>query len=266
MSIIVIPARLDSRRLPRKMLLNETGYPLIWHTITKALESKSDTEIILATDSGEIAEAVNDCIAKMDGYSMIDMRMERLKVIETPRDINFSSGTDRVEWVTQEHLKSSEESVVINFQGDEPEFSGENIDRLVKLLSSSDTEIATFAAPADENSFNDPNSVKVIVNNDSNAMYFSRSPIPYGNHVWALIHVGIYAFKKEFLLRKNDKCADWPSALDRPAQHLISENLEQIEWLQRGHKMKVEVLKQKAAGIDTREDYEKFVVRTKFQK
>jgi 3-deoxy-manno-octulosonate cytidylyltransferase (CMP-KDO synthetase) len=244
------------------MLLNETGYPLIWHTITKALESKSATEIILATDSGEIAEAVNDCMAKMDGCSMIDMRMERLKVIETP---NFSSGTDRVEWVTQEYLKSSEESV-INFQGDEPEFSGKNVDQLVKLLSSSDVDVATFAVPADEENFNDPNSVKVVINNDYNAMYFSRSPIPYGNYVWALIHIGIYAFKKEFLLRKDDGQMGWSELLERPAQPFVSENLEQLEWLQRGCKMKVEVLKQKAAGIDTREDYEKFVERINQQK
>ena len=86
------------------------------------------------------------------------MRMERLKVIETPRDINLSSGTDRVEWVTQEHLKSSEESVVINFQGDEPEFSGKNVDQLVKLLSSSDIDVATFAVPADEENFDDSDS------------------------------------------------------------------------------------------------------------
>lgn len=266
MSIIVIPARLDSKRLPRKMLLNETGYPLIWHTIVKALESKSATEIILATNSGEIAEAANDCMAKMDGCSMIDMRMERLTVIETPKDINCTSGTDRVAWITHEYLKDSKESIIVNFQGDEPEFSGENIDQLVKLLGSSDVDVATFAAPADEESFNDPNSVKVVINNDYNTMYFSRSPIPYGNYVWALIHIGIYAFKKEFLLRKDDGQMGWSELLERPVQPLVSENLEQLEWLQRGYKMKVEVLKQKAAGIDTREDYEKFVKRINQQR
>lgn len=257
MSIIIIPARLESKRLPRKMLLNETGYPLIWHTIMKALESVTATQVILATDSDEIIKAVENCMERMSRCFMIDMKIERFNIIKTPD--HFTSGTDRIEWVTQEHLTNSEESIIVNFQGDEPEFDGKNVDELVKLLNSSDSDIATFAVDADKDSFNDPNSVKVIVDHNCNAMYFSRSPIPYGSHIWALIHIGIYAFKKDFLLAKEEPKNQQISL--KPVQPLVSENLEQLEWLQNGKKIQVKTLKQKAAGIDTKEDYNKFVER-----
>lgn len=277
---IIIPARLESTRLPHKMLLNETGKPLIWYSIENAMRSKLAQNAIVATDSHEIIEAILECADdeitqwQLSEYNNLSFG---LHIIQTPQ---MNSGTERVMWaaktlrdngiydsISGKHININSD-LIINLQADEPELNSEYIDLLIdtmsdftstdgrnsELIATAKNGIGTLASFSEPNA--DRNMVKVVVDNEWNAMYFSRSPIPYGGS--NLIHTGIYGYNYETLMSLGNKI--------EPVQSLASENLEQLAWLQNGHKIKVILVNQRPVGIDTREDYDMFVERMKIQK
>ena len=240
----IIPARLESTRLPQKLLLAETGRPLLQHTWESAQKSKTLSKLIVATDSPEIAEAVK----QFGGESYLTG--------------DHPSGTDRI----AEVIRSCDDDagIVINIQGDEPEINPESIDRLVHLFDNATTaEMATLATPIlDEQTLNDPSCTKVVCGADGRALYFSRGPIPFcrdgnvrellsGKSPW-LLHIGVYAYRRDFLLRLTELP---PSKLE------VIEKLEQLRALEAGATIQVEIVSEHAPGIDTPDNYANFVSR-----
>ncbi|AEP36688.1 3-deoxy-manno-octulosonate cytidylyltransferase [Taylorella asinigenitalis] len=242
---IIIPARLQSTRLPRKMLLDLGGIPMIVRTAQRAMLS-NPSSLTVATDSEEI---FNIC----QSYK-INCLMTRE---------SHSSGSERLSEAV-EKLGFSDCEVVVNVQGDEPFIDPEIISSLADILTeSTHCSIATCGAPfSDGYDFIDPNNVKVIFNKNFEALYFSRAPIPWNRSKWvdvasvtpdisscALHHIGIYAYKVSYL--KEFKTLE-PSELE------TVESLEQLRALYHGHKIKVlEWRKHCHKGIDTQEDLEK---------
>lgn len=243
-SYIVIPARLASTRLPRKLLLDQTGRPLIQHTYEAAQGARRPAGVIVAADHDEIAVAV-----RVFGGEV---------VMTSPA---CASGTDRVAEVAR---AMPEIDIFVNVQGDEPEISPAAIDLAIELLEADDQAVmSTLATPIrTREKLLDPACVKVVAAQNGNALYFSRSPIPHPRE-WdeALLsetpapflqHIGLYAYRREFLLR----LADLPrSNLER------IENLEQLRVLHHGYAIKVGVIDEPTLGIDTPADYAAFVER-----
>lgn len=245
-AIGLIPARLQSTRLPQKLLLADTGKPIIQYTWERASSARSLSEVIVATDSTEIADAVR----KFGGR------------VELTGD--HPSGTDRIAEVTRRCCGDA--GVLVNIQGDEPEIDPEQIDLLVDALSGDQSaEMATLATPITSPAMlNDPARTKVVVAADGRALYFSRSPIPHcrdGNiqevmqhdNPW-LLHLGIYAYRRDYLLRLTKLS---PSRLER------LEKLEQLRALEDGATIRVALVEHPAVGIDTPEDYSRFVERVR---
>ncbi len=243
-SYVVIPARLASTRLPRKLLLDETGKPLVQHTYEAALRASRPAGLCVAADDEEIAAAVR----RFGG----EVRMT------SP---HCASGTDRVAEVAQ---RLTDVDIVVNVQGDEPELAGRSIDRVVELLEENPAvEMSTLATPIRSRAqLEDPACVKVVFDARGRALYFSRSSIPHARH-WedALLaadppnfyqHVGLYAYRRSFLLRL--------AALARTRLEQL-ENLEQLRVLENGHQIAVGVVDEPTVGIDTPDDYRAFVKR-----
>jgi len=246
---IVIPARLASTRLPRKMLLADTGRPLIQHTCEAAARSRLAGGVLVATDSEEIAAAVR----AFGGQARLT-------------DPHAASGTDRVAEVA---AAMPQIDIFVNVQGDEPEIHAATIDAAIGLLSREPmAAIATAVTPIREaESLRNPACVKVALSHAGRALYFSRSPIPFPRDAADdaalrrllttdppvfLKHVGLYAYRREFLLRMRELP---PSPLED------LERLEQLRPLQAGAAIFAAVVKEHAAGIDTPADYAAFVRR-----
>ncbi len=242
----IIPARLPSSRLPRKLLLEETGKPLLQYTWQAACRSKVLQEVIIATDSLEIAETM------------------RPKGAQCQMTGEHPSGTDRIAEVARHHCHDAD--VLVNIQGDEPEIDPTNIDSLVStLVEHTNAEMATLATPiTDRNQLEDPSCTKVVCSGDGRALYFSRCPIPFcrdgeteelllGNSPW-LLHLGIYAYRRDFLLKLTELP---PTRLER------LEQLEQLRALDAGALIQVGIVEHHSVGIDTPEDYARFVARMK---
>jgi 3-deoxy-manno-octulosonate cytidylyltransferase (CMP-KDO synthetase) len=226
---VIIPARLESTRLPGKLLLDDTGKPLIAHTVEAA--KKKFRNVLVATSNELIAAAVDDLV---------------------PVYITGTcySGTERV----REACKILAGDIIINWQADEPELDAQYVEDLVSACTeSNEIDVATLAAPATAAECASPDVVKVVVDHDGNAMYFSRSPIPYEGQ--ALKHMGVYAFRRESLLAT--------STMD-PSNY-PTERLEQLQWLESGMKIRVCVRPVSYAGIDTYDEYNAFVERYKIQ-
>jgi 3-deoxy-manno-octulosonate cytidylyltransferase (CMP-KDO synthetase) len=243
-SYIVIPARLESTRLPRKLLLSETGKALIQHTYESASLASSPVGICVAADHETIAQEVR----KFGGNVVLT-------------DPNAQSGTDRVAEVAR---SLHDCDVVVNVQGDEPEISAEAIERVVELLQENpDVSMSTLATPIrSRQQLEDPACVKVVFSEAGRAMYFSRSPIPHprtwddslltGSRPFFFQHLGIYAYRRDFLLG----LADLPQS---DCEKI--ESLEQLRVLSAGHQIMVGVIDEPTVGVDTAEDYRAFVSR-----
>ncbi len=160
-SFVVIPARYGSTRLPRKMLLRETGKTLLQHTYEAACAARKPAGVIVATDHPEIAREVE----RFHGDFMMT-------------SAECASGTDRVAEVAR---KLPRAEILVNVQGDEPEMSPENIDGVITLLEESPSAgMATLATPVHSaEQLSNPACVKVVFDNEGRALYFSRSPIPF---------------------------------------------------------------------------------------
>ena len=231
---IIIPARYASTRLPGKPLIEVNGKSIIQWVYEKALQSKLANKVIVATDDERIFKAV-----KAFGG----------EVMMTSTDHN--SGSDRIFEVLS---ANPEIEIAVNVQGDEPLITPESIDGAINALLSDETaDISTLIREIeDEDEISNPNVVKVVFDNNQNALYFSRSPIPYHrnkNESKTFAHIGLYAYRKEALT----KMTSLPqSSLE------LSESLEQLRALQNGMKIKVQIVDYNPIGIDTPEDVEKF--------
>jgi 3-deoxy-manno-octulosonate cytidylyltransferase (CMP-KDO synthetase) len=239
-TVIVIPARHGSSRLPGKPLLRQTGKYLIQHVYERACQARRAGRVLVATDDPRIEAAVQ-------GFGG--------EVIRTRRD--HPSGTDRV----AEVARGLDADVVVNLQGDEPLIDPAALDLLAELLErDGDADLATLAVPLQsEEQWRNPNCVKVVCDSTGQALYFSRSPIPFvrdGRPDFAaepplfLQHLGLYAYRREFLLR----LAQLPPA---PLEEV--EKLEQLRVLALGRRISVGVVRHAGVGVDTYADYQRFV-------
>ncbi|GIW97587.1 MAG: 3-deoxy-manno-octulosonate cytidylyltransferase [Pirellulaceae bacterium] len=243
-SQIVIPARLHSSRLPKKLLLRETGKTVLQHTFEAARRASLPEGILVAVDSEELFSEVT----RFGGTAVMT-------------DPNLPSGTDRVAVVAQQQ---PDIDIFVNVQGDEPEIDPEAVDLVVTLLATNPTAmIATVATPIREAAqLDNPACVKVVMDHQGRALYFSRSPIPHARSWQADMlhrepplfwqHLGIYAYRREFLVRLGDIP---PSPLEQ------TEQLEQLRFLQVGAEIVVGRIDAAPKGIDTPADYRAFVSR-----
>jgi 3-deoxy-manno-octulosonate cytidylyltransferase (CMP-KDO synthetase) len=229
--IIVIPARYASTRLPAKPLIEINGKPIIQWVYEKASGSRLKDRIIVATDDERILK--------------VALAFGAEAVMTSPA---CKSGTDRV----YEAMEGQEGDIVINLQGDEPFIRADMVDTLFSAIERDNLNMATLCCPLkDESELTDPNTVKVVIDKDSFALYFSRSPIPFvrGQRRAPLYkHVGIYGFGRSFLeqfvfLEK--------SRLEE------TESLEQLRVLENGYKIKVLTTQYDGFGIDTEADLER---------
>lgn len=239
MPAIIIPARLNSSRLPRKLLLDDTGFPLIWHTIKRALESFTAEIVLVATEDDELADIVS-------GFGLSNVYCTL-----TPP---CKSGTERVAWVVENTNWFSDcFDYVVNFQGDEPDLPGSLADELIEELRSDNMiDVATVVTSGNHDDYISASVVKAVLDHRGNAMYFSRSPIPYGlPNGGCYNHFGIYAYRREFLL----------AVPALPPGSLDSECLEQLQWLQSGFRVKTIEKESLEIGVNTAEEYNNFVER-----
>ena len=238
----IIPARFASTRLPGKPLIADTGWPLIRHVVEQARTASALDRVIVATDDDRIAAAV---------------RAFGGEVAMTRSD--HPTGTDRVAEVV---AGLPDADIVVNIQGDEPELSPQSINEVANLLIQDQAaSMATLATPIrDREVWLDPSCVKVVAAG-GRALYFSRASIPYhrdgepdftANPPAALLHLGIYAYRRDFLLNYGQLP---PSPLED------AEKLEQLRVLEAGLPIALGVVAERSVGIDTPEDYRRFVAR-----
>ena len=253
---VIIPARLGSTRFPGKVLAPLHGRPLIQHVWERACTSTIAAEIIIATDSENVLEAVH----AFGGRA----------VMTSP---DHPSGTDRI----AEVARTLDCDIIVNVQGDEPLIQAEVIDMTVGLLEEDERASLGTAASMVTSSAEiaDPNVVKVVTDREGFAMYFSRAPIPYHREDWPslgdagaegskaaggsgdavekatgglLKHIGIYSYRLEALLRLTEL---EPTRLER------IEKLEQLRALEHGMRIKVGITDFESHGVDTPEDLER---------
>lgn len=237
----IIPARYASSRFPGKPLVDMDGKTMIQRVYEQVVQAVDD--VCVATDDERIEAAV-----KAFGGNVV-MTSDKHR-----------SGTDRCFEAYQKVGNGFD--VVINIQGDEPFIHPEQIETIKACFTDDQVQIATLVKPfrsdADfESTLFNPNSPKVVVNKKSEAMYFSRSIIPYirgkkytewlSSHVFYK-HIGMYAYRADILAEI--------TALPQSTLEL-AESLEQLRWLENGYKIKVGITEQETIGIDTPEDLEK---------
>ncbi len=247
--IAIIPARIASTRLASKLLLELNGKPLILHTLEQTRKARKISRVIVATDSAEIFNIIeasgNEAVMTSDAHQ---------------------SGSDRIAEVA---ANLPENSIIVNVQGDEPLIPPSTIEAAIEAILSDDSiQMATTCEKikniADVLS---PDVVKVVVDDNDFALYFSRSPVPFpreavkkfgslenalreDENTLALFrkHTGLYVYRREFLLKY--------TKLNQT--HLEkTELLEQLRALETGAKIKVVEVAESSVGVDTREDYER---------
>lgn len=225
----VIPARLGSTRLPRKVLREIAGAPMIAHVYRKARQSDLLTDLLVATDSNEVIAVC---------------REHGIPAVMTSAD--HPSGTDRVSEVSRNRFAD----IYVNVQGDEPLITPEHIRCLVEPFSSRPgTQVTTLKIRATPEEVEDPNVVKVVTAADGTALYFSRHPIPcHRDHpgeatYWK--HLGLYAYTREAL----DAFHRLP-----PSRLEVTEKLEQLRFLEHGIAITVSETALPTIGVDTEED------------
>lgn len=228
----VIPARYAATRLPGKPLVEIAGKPMIQRVWEQVRQAKNISRVVVATDDDRIRSVVE----KFGG-----------EAIMTRTD--HATGTDRIAEVAASH----DAGIFLNVQGDEPLVSPEAVDALAEAISSDpEVQLATLAValktPAD---IMDPNIVKVVLDFDDNALYFSRAPIPWvrdkgtATHARHLKHLGLYAYRRAALIEYNTLP---PGDLERVEQ------LEQLRWLENGFKIRVAETEHDSVSIDVPED------------
>ena len=228
----IIPSRYASTRLPGKPLRLIAGKTLVHRVYERACLAKVPETVIVATDHEEIEKEVKS----FGGH-----------VVMT--SVNHPTGTDRLAEVA---AKLPQYDIIVNVQGDEPLIDPDVIDRLAQdLMDHEDLDMATVATPLRKDEYEDPSAVKVVVNQKGEALYFSRSLIPFPRHEFSvppLKHVGIYAYRRDFLL-----------AYAKMEQTTLekTESLEQLRALEMGYKIGVIPVETEDIGIDTEADLKK---------
>lgn len=225
----VIPARLHSTRLPRKVLREIAGVPMVAHVFRRARQSPLLSDLLVATDAQEVVDA---CHAL------------RIPAVMTSAD--HPSGTDRV-W---EVSRSRVADVYVNIQGDEPLITPGHIGALVQPFQRRpETQVATLKIRATPEEVTNPDVVKVVVGAQGNALYFSRLPIPFDRDrtgaptYWK--HLGIYAYRREAL----ESFHRFP-----PSPLETAERLEQLRFLENGIPIQVVETAEPTIGVDTEAD------------
>src|SRR6266849_1268860 len=235
MAIAIIPARFAATRLPGKPLVALAGKPMIERVWARVRRAERISRVIVATDDDRILQAVTGF-----GGEAVMTRSEH------------RSGTERVAEVAV-HIAGGGEEVFVNVQGDEPLVEPEAIDTLVEAMESEDgvsvaTLMVPIAKPAD---IIDPNIVKVVLDFDGNALYFSRAPIPWVRdrdapvHAQHMKHLGLYAFRRAALL-------DFPTLPLGDLERI--EQLEQLRWMENGYKIRVAETPHDSISVDVPED------------
>jgi 3-deoxy-manno-octulosonate cytidylyltransferase (CMP-KDO synthetase) len=230
--VVVIPARYGSTRLPGKPLVSLNGQPMIQRVYARAKSARRVDRVIVATDDDRIVKAVNS----FGG----EARMTRA---------DHRTGTERVAEVAA-HVEGD---VFVNVQGDEPLLDPIAVDTAVAaLLEDPGAAVATVATPIKiPGDIMDPNVVKVVLDFDDNALYFSRAPIPWvrdtGNTIQVrhLKHLGLYVFQREALL-------EYPTLPQGELERI--EQLEQLRWMENGTKIRVAEVEHDAISVDVPED------------
>jgi 3-deoxy-manno-octulosonate cytidylyltransferase (CMP-KDO synthetase) len=225
----VIPARLASTRLSRKLLREIAGRPLLAWVVDAARACPQLGSILVATDSEEIAALCHS----------MDVRVE----LTSP---DLPSGTDRLHAVAQLH----DADIYVNIQGDEPLLRPEHIAALLRPFARSGVEVTTLKVPCTSENIANPNAVKVVTGTDGRALYFSRATIPFHRDVsdpapkyWK--HIGLYAYRKSALLA-------FPTL--PPSQLECAERLEQLRFIENGISIYVEPTEHDTIGVDTEAD------------
>jgi len=226
--IAIIPARLASTRLSRKVLREIAGRPMLTHVYEAVRACSQLQDVIVATDSEEVTS-----LCRQNGWPFC---------LTSPA---HRSGTERVSEVAQQ----IEADVYVNVQGDEPLVRREHLDVLLRLMERDDVEVGTLKTPCPTEDVNNPNAVKVVAALDGRALYFSRATIPFDRDGSAQMryykHLGFYACRKAAL----DAFCAWPeSELER------SERLEQLRFLDHGIAIHVAETPFNTVGVDTEED------------
>ncbi len=230
----IIPARYASTRFPGKPLADINGMSMIQRVYEQCKRSVMLTDVIIATDD----ERIYKHVLEFGGNAMMT-------------DPHHQSGTDRCAEIVERLNTDS----VINIQGDEPFIHPEQIDLLCSALESGEVQIATLVKTISthEELFNH-NNVKVVMNKNGEALYFSRAPIPYNRnfpesdwlkHSTYYKHIGIYGYRKETLLKI--------AALEKTNLE-VTESLEQLRWLENGYRIYTQITTLESFGIDTPED------------
>lgn len=237
--VIVIPSRYASTRLPGKPLREINGKTMLEHVFERAGESNA-RDVVIATDDDRIAEAAE----AFGGRVCMTGDQHR-------------SGTERIAEVC-DLLDWPDDTLVVNLQGDEPTMPAALIDQCAALLQDSSVDIATLASPiATQHDFENPNVVKVVLADNDNALYFSRSPIPYARvgeskleaRSLALHHHGIYAYRCGVLRQL---------VVAEPSDLEICEQLEQLRALALGMTIRVAIPSERpGVGVDTEADLER---------
>ena len=244
---ILIPARFGSTRLPGKLLLAQTGKPLIQHTWEQAIKVRGVDAVFIATDDDRIAKAVE----RFGGQSVMT-------------DSAHQSGSGRIAQAAQNlAVDGKKYDIIINLQGDEPEINPDHISALIENHKNANCFASTLACPfpthltTGPGSPEDPAAVKVVMTNHiekPTALYFSRSKIPHADNHRHYMHVGIYAYTFDALIEFSQT---GPSPLEK------AESLEQLRILEMGKEIGVLLIDKTEPGIDTAQDYSAFVERYK---
>jgi 3-deoxy-manno-octulosonate cytidylyltransferase (CMP-KDO synthetase) len=228
----IIPARFGSTRLPGKPLRMIHGKTLIHRVYDRAMLAKKPDLVLVATDNEKIMKEVESFGGK---------------AVMTRED--HPTGTDRLAEVAE---KYGDYDIIINVQGDEPLIDPHVIDALGQdLIDHEELAMATVATPLRKEEYDDPSDVKVVVSQKGEALYFSRSLIPYPRKPFAaspLKHVGIYAYRRPFLLA-------YAGMEQTPLEK--TESLEQLRALEMGYRIGVITVKTEDIGIDTEDDLKK---------
>jgi len=231
-ALAVIPARLASTRLPRKMLREISGMPLIGIVYEAVRSSRLLADVIVATDSEEIM-----AVCQKNGWNA------------QTTSAKHRSGTERV------HEISCRESadVYINIQGDEPLVRPEQIASLLDVMSNPQVEVGTLMTPAAAIDIPNPNAVKVVTDLNGRALYFSRATIPHDRDRTEpryFKHLGLYAYRKPAL----DRFVTLPeSSLEK------AERLEQLRFLENGISIYIGETPHDSIGVDTEEDLQRVI-------
>lgn len=247
-TIVIIPARLNSRRLPRKVLLDLNGKTVLQRVFEQCKKANNISDVYIATDSVEVNEEckkfTNNIIMTLESHE---------------------SGTDRI----AEAAANIKCDNIINVQGDEPLIQPELIDKLAYEIQNN-IMVSAMHKIEETNELKSVNSVKVTVDKTMNALYFSRSIIPHHRDDWQSLinhhetipsplvfykHIGIYAYKKEFLIEYSKMEQTYLERLEK---------LEQLRVLENGFRIKMIETEYKSKGIDIFEDYE--IVKSYFER